>query len=145
MPVQINTDQRARIALSPGSYGTGSKPGLSVVHYIGAKPDKTGATRHSFLVAATQPSREAVKEFKAANGSNPLDAPDSEGTAFFSLTLHEKWLNWESIYLAFTEASRSKDSGEISTDYVKLGIAAGDVTEDSVSNARAYYMVVAGQ
>ncbi len=143
---EISTDSRARVALSPGSYGSGSTPGLKIVQYIdkASKPDKSGAMRHSFLVAATAPSREAAKEFKSANGSNPLDAPDYEGTAFFSLTLHEKWLNPESIALAFSEASKNKD-GVIQVDYVAKAIASGDVTEDSISNARAYYANLAGE
>ncbi len=145
---EISTDSRARVALSPGSYGTGSTPGLKIVQYIdkSSKPDKSGAMRHSFLVAATKPSREQDAEFKKVNGNGPVfvDGPDYEGTAFFSITLHEKWLNPESIALAFSEASKNKD-GVIQVDYVAKAIASGDVTEDSISNARAYYANLAAE
>lgn len=138
---QIQTDQRARVSLAPGSYS-----GLKIVSYIdkASKPDKNGAMQHSFLVAATKPSREQVAAAKGTNGSNPLDTPDFEGTAFFKLTINQKWLNWESVALAYNEVGKDKD-GNIKTDYVAKAIADGDCTEESVANARAFYMNVAGE
>jgi hypothetical protein len=144
---EVNTDSRARVSLSPGSYGTGSQPGLKILQYIekSSKLDKNGAQRNSFLVAATQPSREAKQAHarQPANGNNPLETPDYEGTAFFELTLHKMWLNWESVALAYNNAQTPDADGKVAVDYVAKSIASGDCTEDSVSNARAHYMQVA--
>jgi len=139
---QVQTDNRARVSLSPGSYS-----GLKIVSYIdkASKPDKNGAMQHSFLVAATKPSREQLAAHKTNGaGSNPLDTPDFEGTAFFKLTLNQKWLNWESVALAYNEAGKDKD-GNVKVDYVAKAIADGDCTEESIANARAFYMNVAGK
>lgn len=140
---EVNTDSRARISLSPGSYGTGSKPGLKIVSYIdkASKPDKNGAMQHSFLVAATMPSREQ-KSVPTNGSSTPLDIPDFEGTAFFKLTLHPVWMNWEAVALAYNEAGKDAE-GNVKTDYIAKAIADGDCTEDSISNARAHFMQVA--
>lgn len=152
---EISTDSRARVSLTPGSYGSGSIPGLKIAAYIdkASKPDKSGAMRHSFLVSALKPSRESEAAFKATtpqgstspvNGHNPLDTPDFEGTAFFSLTLHDQWLNPESIALAFSEVSRNKE-GIIQVDYIQKAITGGDATEESIANARAFYTNLAGE
>lgn len=140
----VETQNRPQISLSPGSYGSGKEPGLKILTYIekASKLDKSGAMRHSFLVAALKPSREAAEAHKGKNGSNPLDSPDYEGTAFLSLTLHELWLNMEATSLAFTEASKNKD-GVVQTDHIAKAIADGDVTEDSIAKARTHFLKVA--
>src|SRR5882672_9212383 len=141
---QVNTDSRARVSLSPGSYGTGSQPGLKILQYIekSSKPDKSGAMRHSFLVAATRPSLEsktARDQANAVNGNTPLDGPDYEGTAFFALSIHPMWLNWESVALAYNEVGKDAE-GNVKVDYVAKVIADGDCSQDSISNARQHYM-----
>lgn len=145
---QVETQTRERVSLPPGSYGSGREPGLQIVSYIekASKIDKSGAMRHSFLVRATKPSREAlasVVAIKPTNGtSNPLEEPDYEGTAFLPLTLHEMWLNPEATALAFTESSRNKE-GVIQADYVQQAIAGGDVTQESIDKAIAHFRQVA--
>src|SRR5580693_9704591 len=122
----VQTNTRAQVALSPGSYGTGKKPGLKILQYIekASKLDKSGAMRHSFLVSALGPSKEAAEAYKLASSNgksaaagNPLEEPDYEGTAFLSLTLHELWLCPEATALAFSEDSRNKE-GVIQADWV---------------------------
>lgn len=132
--VELNT--RERVSLAPGSYGSSSQPGLKILTYVdkASKPDRTGAMRHSFLVAATRPSREALQAHQAANsngkskasGETPFDEPDYEGTAFLSLTLHDDWKHPAALALAFTEASRNKE-GVIQKDYLAAAIASGEV------------------
>jgi hypothetical protein len=141
----VETNTRAQVSLSPGSYGSGKEPGLKIVSYIekASKLDKSGAMRHSFLVSALKPSREATEAQKGKNGNAfPGEPPDFEGTAFLSLTLHELWLNMEATSLAFTEASRNKE-GVIQADHVAKAIADGDVTEESIAKARAHFLQVA--
>lgn len=148
--VELNT--RERLALAPGSYGTGSSPGLKILSYIdkASKPDKTGAMRHSFLVAATRPSREQIQQHATANGNGdrrsasdtPFDEPDFEGTAFLSLTVHEDWKHPAALALAFTEASRTKE-GKINHDYVAEGVAAGEFTQEIANQGKDYYMATA--
>src|SRR5882724_4551793 len=142
---QVNTDSRARVSLSPGSYGTGSQPGLKILQYIekSSKPDKSGAMRHSFLVAATRPSREALVE--ASNGHpKGSDFPilDYEGTAFFALSIHPMWLNWESVALAYNEVGKDSE-GNVRVDYVSKVIADGDCSQESIDKATSYYQQVA--
>src|SRR5882724_7282969 len=142
---QVNTDSRARVSLSPGSYGTGSQPGLKILQYIekSSKPDKSGAMRHSFLVAATRPSREATAAAKPANGgSAPFEQPDYEGTAFFALSIHPMWLNWESVALAYNEVGKDAE-GNVKVDYVAKVIADGDCSQESIDKAKSYYQQVA--
>jgi hypothetical protein len=108
--------------------------------------------RHSFLVAATRPSREALAAHSATgkNGdglnTSPsahfADGPDFEGTAWLSLTLHEMWLNPEACALAFTEASRNKE-GVIQADYIAAAIQEGEATQESISKAQDYFKKVA--
>ena len=141
----IDTNTRQQVSLPAGSYGSGKEPGLQIIAYIdkASKLDKSGAMRHSFLVSALKPSREAMEAHKAANGSkNPLEEPDYEGTAFLSLTLHELWLCPEATALAFTEASRNKE-GQIQADYVAKAIQEGEATEESMEKARAHFRQVA--
>jgi hypothetical protein len=141
----VETSTRAQVSLSPGSYGSGKEPGLKILAYIdkASKLDKSGAMRHSFLVAATKPSREAAEAYKSKNGSaNPLDTPDFEGTAFLSLSLNEFWLNMEATSLAFTEASRNKD-GVIQHDNVAQAIADGDTTQEAIDTAIAHFRQIA--
>jgi hypothetical protein len=143
---QVETNTRAKVSLSPGSYGTGKQAGLKIVAYSekGSKLDKSGSMRHSFLVAATQPSREARASAPPPNGNvgNFSNEPDFEGTAFLSLTLNEMWLNPEACALAFTEASRNKE-GVIQADYVAAAIQEGEATQESIDKARAYFQKVA--
>lgn len=141
----VETSNRPQVSLPAGSYGSGKEPGLQIIAYIdkASKLDKSGAMRHSFLVSALKPSREALEAHKAANGSkNPLEEPDYEGTAFLSLTLHELWLCPEATALAFTEASRNKE-GQIQADYVAKAIQEGEATEESMEKARAHFRQVA--
>lgn len=138
---------REKVALQPGSYGTSKQPGLKIVAYIdkASKLDKSGAMRHSFLVAATRPSREqmqAGENGKAAAAGEGFETPDFEGTAFMSLTLHELWKAPESVALAFTEASRNKD-GVIQKDLEQAAIASGAATTESLHNARLHYQKIA--
>src|SRR5277367_3986530 len=114
---EVNPSNRPQVSLSPGSYGSGKEPGLQIVAYIekASKLDKSGAMRHSFLVSAMKPSREAAADLDAKK--KPLEEADYEGTAFLSLTLNELWLNHEATSLAFTEASRNKE-GQTQADYV---------------------------
>jgi hypothetical protein len=101
--------------------------------------------RHSFLVAATRPSREALAAAKPTNGSGGGESflqPDFEGTAWLSLTLHEMWLNPEACALAFTEASRNKE-GVIQADYIAAAIQEGEATQESISKAQDYFKKVA--
>jgi hypothetical protein len=150
----VQTNTRERIALSPGSYGTGKEAGLKIVSYSekGSKLDKSGAMRHSFLVAATRASREAqavfnaeksVKDDRRENGHQSF-GPDFEGTAWLSLTLHEMWLNPEACALAFTEASRNKE-GVIQADYIAAAIQEKEVTPESISKAQDYFKSIASQ
>lgn len=144
---QIETRSSERIALAPGSYGTSKEPGLKILSHIGVKADKTGAARHNFLVAATRPNREQLQQAAAKNGDGGSGAESSflsdyEGTAFFALTIHEMWLAPESVALAFTEASRTKD-GKIGTDLVPVYIADGAVTQESIDKAVAHFTEVA--
>jgi hypothetical protein len=145
----VETNTRERVSLSPGSYGTGKEPGLKILQYIDktSKLDKSGAMRHSFLVAATRPSREAAELQKNAKSNgfdkgSPLSEPDFEGTAFLSVTLHELWLTPEATALAFTEASRNKE-GVIQADYVTKAIADGDATQDSIDRAAGHFKSLA--
>lgn len=143
--VDVNT--RERVNLSPDSYGSGKQAGLKIVSYIGEKPDKSDHVRHSFLVTATRPGRDALQRVAAAangngKGSNPLDEPDYEGTAFLALTLDDLWLAPESIALAFTEASRNK-AGEIQKDYEKMSLEDKSVTEESLQKCREHFQGLA--
>jgi hypothetical protein len=149
--VELNT--RERLSLAPGSYGSSSQPGLKILSYIdkASKKDKTGAMRHSFLVAATRPSREQLQQH-AANGSNgkaraagettPFDEPDYDGTAFLSVTVHEDWAHPAALALAFTEASRNKE-GVIQKDYLTAAIASGEVDAQIAADGQAYYRKLA--
>jgi hypothetical protein len=144
---QVETSNQERRSLEPGSYGTGKEPGLKILSYIdkASKLDKSGAMRHSFLVSATRPSREAVAAGKNGNGKSPavgFDIPDYDGTAFLSITLHEMWLNAEATALAFTEASRNKE-GVIQADYVANAISEGETTQESIDRAMAHFRQVA--
>ena len=135
-----------KVALAPGNYGTKSQPGLKILMYGDwSKPDKNGTMRHSFLVAATQPSNESKKAKGTANGNGFPDAPedDFEGTAFMTVPLNDGWLNAEAAALAFTEVSRPKDSGDPQADYVQQAIEAGEITVESAQKAQAYYVKVA--
>ncbi len=151
---EVTTNTFERTSLSPGSYGSGKQPGLKILAYIekASKMDKSGSMRHSFLVAATRPSKEALTEFaqgyyQGKNGGkhklNPLlTEPDYEGTAFLSLTLNEYWLSPEATALAFTEASRNKE-GVVQADYVAKALTSGEVTQESIDNAVAHFQQVA--
>ncbi len=141
----LDTSTHVQTSLPPGSYGSQKEPGLKIVSYIekASKIDKGGAMRHSFLVTALGPSREAALAYK--KNSAPFDQPDSadyDGTAFLSVTLHELWLNLEATSLAFTEASRNKE-GIIQDDHVAKALRDGDVTEASIAKARAHFLKVA--
>lgn len=147
----VVTQTRERISLAPGSYGNSKEPGLKIMAYIekASKIDRSGAMRHSFLVAATRPSREALTLAATKNGKSAAAnddpfhlGPDFEGTAFLSITLHELWLTPEATALAFTEASRNKE-GEVQADYVAKALAGGDVTQESLDKARAHFKQVA--
>ena len=142
----FETNSRERIALAPGSYGTGKQAGLKILSYIekASKPDKTGAMRHSFLVSATRPSREAMQQAngKAAASNDPFGGLDFEGTAFLSLTISELWTAPESLAIAFTEASRNKE-GVIQKDWEALYKEAGAVTDESLAKCRAHFNQVA--
>jgi hypothetical protein len=144
----IELNQRERLSLAPGSYGSSSQPGLKILTYIdkASKPDKSGAMRHSFLVSATRPSREQLQAFTAGNGkgqsSTPLDEPEYDGTAFLSVTIHEDWKHPAALALAFTEATRNKD-GKLGKDYVAEGIAAGDFTQQLADQGRDYFRAIA--
>jgi hypothetical protein len=143
---QIDPNQRPQIPLSPGTYGSSKEPGLKIIQYIekASKPDKSGAMRHSFLVSATRPSREAVEGFNQKNfdPTNPIDGPDFEGTAFLAVTLHKMWLNPEAAALAFTENSRNRE-GVVQADHVAASIQAGETSAESIENARAYFRQLA--
>jgi hypothetical protein len=152
----VETQTRERVSLSPGSYGSSKEPGLKIISYIekASKLDKSGAMRHSFLVSATRPSREALQAAAATNGAKNANGkaaaandpfhqgPDFDGTAFLSLTLHEMWLCSEATALAFTEASRNKE-GVIQADYVAKALQENEVTQDSIDNARAHFQQLA--
>lgn len=137
----IETNTRERIALAPGSYGTSKLPGLKILAYIdkASKLDKSGAMRHSFLVSATQPSRDQLQ--KANGESNPL-LEDYSGTAFLSLTIHDLWRAPESVALAFTEASRNKE-GKVNHDFTEDAKAAGAVSAESLHNCRVHFQKLA--
>ena len=148
---QVDVNVRERTSLSPGSYGSGKEPGLKILQYIekASKLDKSGAMRHSFLVVATKPSKEATEAHKAASSNgksaaanNPLDTPEFDGTAFLSITLHDLWKTPEATALAFTEASRNKE-GVIQQDWVAKAIAEGEVTQESIDRAAAHFRQVA--
>jgi hypothetical protein len=136
----VDTGTHVQTSLSPGSYGSAKEPGLKIQSYIekSSKLDKSGAMRHSFLVVALKPSREAMESHKGKNSANPnpLDTPDYEGTAFLSVTLHELWLNLEATSLAFTVHHGG-------VDHVAEAIADGDVTEASIAKARAHFLKLA--
>jgi hypothetical protein len=146
----VQTQTRERVSLPAGSYGTSKEPGLKILMYSekGSKPDKTGAMQHSFLVAATRPSREMLAMAKQvpANGSGGghsfPNEPDFKGTAFLKVVLHELWLNPEATALAFTEASRNKE-GVIQADYVQKAIESGETNQEAINNARAHFHQVA--
>ena len=154
--VDLNT--RERIALAPGSYGTSSAPGLKILAYLAdqARPDKNGAMQHSFLVAATRPSREQLQSHNAGNGSGanpphgsgtnpphtPFDEPDFEGTAFMKLVIHEDWKHPAALALAWTESSRNKE-GVIQKDYVASEIQAGIFTQEIADQGAQWYRAIA--
>lgn len=144
---QVETNNFERTSLAPGSYGSGREPGLKILSYIdkASKLDKSGAMQHSFLVAATRPSKEAVAAGKNGNTAHPavgFDIPEYDGTAFLKVVLHEMWLNPEATALAFTEASRNKE-GVIQADYVANAIAEGETTQKSIDRAMAHFRQVA--
>jgi len=148
--VELNT--RERISLAPGSYGTSSAPGLKILSYVdkASKPDKSGAMRHSFLVAATRPSREALQKLPpngngkaaAAADATPFDEPDYDGTAFLSVTIHSDWQHPACLALAFTEATRNKE-GKLGHDYVADGVAAGEFSQTLADDGRKHFMKLA--
>jgi hypothetical protein len=145
----VELNQRERLALAPGSYGSSTQPGLKIVSYIdkASKPDKTGAMRHSFLVAATRPSREQLQQHAGGNGKaaaagETFFEPDYDGTAFLSVTIHEDWKHPAALALAFTEASRNKE-GKINHDYVAAGIAAGEFDAQLAHDGQVYYRKLA--
>jgi len=145
----IETNTREQVSLASGSYGTGKQPGLKILAYIekASKLDKSGSMRHSFLVAATRPSREQLQQStsngkSSAAGDHPLDAPEFDGTAFLSMTLNDFWLAPESVALAFTEASRNKD-GKVQRDHEKMHLEAGTVTEASLQKCRIHFQKIA--
>ncbi len=145
----VELNQRERVSLQPGSYGTSSTPGLKILSYIdkASKLDKSGAMRHSFLVAASRPSREQLQAHTAGNGKaaaagEQFFEPDYEGTAFLSVTVHDDWKHPAALALAFTEASRTKE-GKLNADYVAAGIAAGEFTQQLADEGRAYYRQIA--
>lgn len=147
---EIDLPRRERLSLAPGTYGSSKQSGLKILQHIpkASKPDKTGAMRNAFLVAAEVPSREQ-QQLATGNGK----APDLsfDGTAFLHLTINQYWTARESIVLAFTEASRDKE-GQIKINLVERAIAldAGKsdddqdkVTAESIERARAYYYELA--
>jgi hypothetical protein len=151
MPFYSEVDfggSRERIALGAGSYGTGKQPGLKILSYIGEKPEKNTPTniRHSFLVAATRPSRAqlqaAAESGNGHAGSTPFETPDFEGTAFLVVTLSQSLVAPESIALALTEASKN-DQGVIQRDYCAKAVEAGEVTEESLQKCRIHFQKVA--
>lgn len=158
---EVETRTSERVSLAPGSYGTSRESGLKIVAYIdkASKVDRSGGMRHSFLVAATRASREALALAAATNGKaaaagdhapgsgdgdkDPFHlGPEFEGTAFLPITLHELWLTPEATALAFTEASRNKE-GIIQADYVSKAIADGEVTKESLDEAMAHFRQIA--
>src|ERR1700757_1121783 len=145
--LDINT--RERLSLAPGSYGSSTQPGLKILAYIdkASKLDRTGAMRHSFLVSATRPSREALQRIAAAQGNGkvaaaadatPLDEPDYDGPAFLSVTIHEDWKHPAALALAFTEASRTKE-GKVNHDYLAEAIASGEIDAQVASEGQKWY------
>jgi|HubBroStandDraft_3_1064219.scaffolds.fasta_scaffold55963_4 hypothetical protein len=148
---ELDPNTRERTSLSAGSYGSGKQPGLQILSYIekASKLDKSGAMRHSFLVSALGPSKEAAEAYKLASSNgksaaagNPLEEPDYEGTAFLSLTLHELWLCPEATALAFSEDSRNKE-GVIQADWVAKSIQEGEATQYSIDIAIVHFRQVA--
>lgn len=149
----VELNSRERLSLAPGSYGSSSQPGLRILTYIdkASKTDKSGAMRHSFLVAATRPSREQLQQAATTSGNGkaaasgeatPFDEPEYDGTAFLSVTIHEDWKHPAALALAFTEASRTKD-GKINHDYVAEAIAAGEVDAKVAADGQAFYRKLA--
>ncbi|MBO0887484.1 hypothetical protein J2P12_00125 [Candidatus Bathyarchaeota archaeon] len=147
---EVDINQRERVALAPGSYGTSTQPGLKIMAYIdkASKKDKSGAMRHSFLVAATRPSREQIQE-QAKNGNGGMFSggehpfePDFEGTAFLSITIHEDWTHPAALAMAFTEATRNKE-GKLGKDYLAEAIASGEVDAKVAEEGKAYYRKIA--
>lgn len=153
----IDVNVRERVALDPGSYGTGKEAGLKVLSYISVKDNKAGHQDHSFLVAATQPSQEAKKKALSSNGNktkvftgqagawietNPLDTPDFKGTAFMRVTLDQYWITPEAVAMAFTEVSRNQN-GDIQKDHVTAALEAGEVTEGDLEACSAYFRTTA--
>jgi len=149
----VELNQRERVALAPGSYGSSSSPGLKILAYLAdsSKPDKNGAMQHSFLVAATRPSREQLQQHAtnqsngkaaAAGESTPFDEPEYEGTAFLKLVIHEDWKHPAALALAWTESSRNKE-GVIQKDYVAAEIAAGVFDQTIADEGIAWYREVA--
>jgi|SRR5580765_81102 len=145
----VELNQRERVALAPGSYGTSSTPGLKIMAYIekASKLDKSGAMRHSFLVAATRPSREQLQQHNGSNGKAAASGetffePDYDGTAFMSITIHDDWKHPAALALAFTEATRNKD-GKLGADYVAAGVAAGEFTQALADEGKEFYRNIA--
>jgi hypothetical protein len=145
--MELNT--RERVSLAAGSYGSSSQPGLKIVNYNGAKDDKSGAQRHSFLVVATRPSREQIQAHAAGNGKaqaagDPFSSgdPDYEGSAFLSLTVHSDWTHPAALAMAFTEASRNK-AGNIQHDYLAAAVASGEVEAQVAKDGEVYYRKLA--
>jgi len=130
---QLNTETRIRQTLPPGVYGTTTVPGLKIVSYIGSKEDKSGNLRHSFLVAATGPSKEAKAAFKP---SSLVDEPDFEGTAFMALTLRDTWLAPATLALAFSPRDKQ---GVVITDLAATAVAAGELKQAEVDEARQFF------
>ena len=157
MPLIVDTTSRERVALAAGSYGTSKQAGLKILSYLdNPKTDKNGALEHTFLVAATQASKESKEAFKAFNATNPLEEPEFEGTAFLRLKFHPVWLSPEAIALGFTEASRPMkvaDGGKKvpdmeaapRIDYVAAALALPEtdpdhVSEETIAKAKAWFM-----
>jgi len=149
----VELNQRERVALAPGSYGTSSTPGLKIVAYLSdsSKADKNGAMQHSFLVAASRPSREQLQAFAshsgngkaaAAGDATPFFEPEYEGTAFLKLVIHEDWKHPAALALAWTEASRNKE-GVIQKDYVAAEIASGVFTQQIADEGSQWYRELA--
>lgn len=142
----VELNQRERVALAPGSYGSSTQPGLKIIAYIdkASKLDKSGAMRHSFLVAASRPSREQMQQHAAGNGKEgeTFFEPDYDGTAFLSVTIHDDWKHPAALALAFTEASRTKE-GKINHDYVAEAVAAGEFDAQIAKDGEVYYRKVA--
>src|SRR5215469_6700900 len=149
----VELNNRERVALAPGSYGSSNQPGLKIIAYIdkASKNDKSGAMRHSFLVSATRPSREALQAHNLANGngkakasgeSTPFDEPDYEGTAFLTVTIHEDWKHPAALAMAFTEATRNKE-GQIQHDYLVDAVEAGEVDPSIAKEGEVYYRKLA--